>query len=152
MVYQVVSLSKQDLCLWTLNHITAKSVQTITGVPHFLTIRPSTYFVMFPRPSTCFCDHGLLFLLSDCAIFLFSLCIEVVCGASLRNCAQCVSYICAYNTVFILIFVLIIFIMAPKCSDKAKRTHKVLNLQEKLELIKLGEKGMSMTDIGHKLG
>jgi IS30 family transposase len=42
--------------------------------------------------------------------------------------------------------------MAPKCIDKAKITHKFLNLQDKLELIKLSEKGMSMTDTGRKLG
>jgi hypothetical protein len=60
------------------------------------------------------------------AIFSFRLCMEFVRGACLRNCAQRVSYICAYNT-----------IMAPKCSDKAKRTHKILNLQENIELIKL---------------
>lgn len=39
-------------------------------------------------------------------------------------------------------FVLIIFIMAPK----GKRTYKILSLQEQLELIKLQEKGISMTD------
>jgi IS30 family transposase len=42
--------------------------------------------------------------------------------------------------------------MSPKCSDKVKRTHKVLNLQEKLELIKLNEQGISNAEIGRKLG
>jgi predicted DNA-binding protein YlxM (UPF0122 family) len=42
--------------------------------------------------------------------------------------------------------------MGPKCSDKVKRTHKVLNLQEKLELIKLNVQGISNAEIGRKLG
>jgi predicted XRE-type DNA-binding protein len=40
----------------------------------------------------------------------------------------------------------------PKPGDKVKRAHHVLNLQEKLELIKLSEQGMSHADIGRKLG
>ncbi|XP_066467614.1 tigger transposable element-derived protein 1 [Tiliqua scincoides] len=43
--------------------------------------------------------------------------------------------------------------MGPKCGDtKAKRTHNVLTLQEKLDLIKLNEQGMSHANIGRKLG
>jgi hypothetical protein len=52
-----------------------------------------------------------------------------------------------------LVFLLyVLFIMPPKPGDKAKRAHKVLNLQEKLELIKLSEQDTSHPDIGHKLG
>jgi predicted transcriptional regulator len=42
--------------------------------------------------------------------------------------------------------------MGAKCSDKVKRTHKLLNLQAKLELIKLNEQGISNAEIGRKLG
>jgi IS30 family transposase len=42
--------------------------------------------------------------------------------------------------------------MGSKCSDKVKRTHKVLNLQAKLEIIKLNEQGISNAEIGRKLG
>lgn len=43
--------------------------------------------------------------------------------------------------------------MGPKCGvTKAKRTHNVLTLQEKLDLIKLSEQGMSHANIGRKLG
>ncbi|XP_042296424.1 tigger transposable element-derived protein 1-like [Sceloporus undulatus] len=43
--------------------------------------------------------------------------------------------------------------MAPAKSKekKAKRSHKVLNLQEKLELIQLSESGLSMSEIGRQL-
>jgi predicted transcriptional regulator len=42
--------------------------------------------------------------------------------------------------------------MPPKPGDKAKGAHKVLNMQEKLEPIKLSEQGISHADIGRTLG
>jgi hypothetical protein len=79
----------------------------------------STYFVIFPRPSTSFCEYALLFSLSRLgSIFSFSLCIEVVC---VYICIYIVCYlafarICKWYIVRYLRF------SAAKINLKAKKT------------------------------
>lgn len=46
----------------------------------------------------------------------------------------------------------IIVIIPPKRGNKIRRSHKILNLQNKSELIKYNDQGVARTRIGFRLG
>lgn len=75
-------------------------------------------------------------------------CIEVVHGACLGNCVKCLSYTCAYNTIFLLILVLISVcylasaricqvIYSELCNFSADKMHLQVKMQRRHKLLSL---------------